>query len=160
MENRNSEWFAGWFDSPYYHLLYGHRDEQEAFAFIQLLVHDHLADRPYVVDLGCGKGRHSRALAEHGKRVHGIDLSPESIEFASKQNTAMATFSVQDMRQLTLDTPADAILNLFTSFGYFESVDEHLSVLSSVAANLKKGGLFILDYFNAHLVEEGSGTFT
>ncbi|MFM7311338.1 MAG: class I SAM-dependent methyltransferase, partial [Flavobacteriales bacterium] len=138
MENRNSEWFAGWFDSPYYHLLYGHRDEQEAFAFIQLLVHDHLADRHYVVDLGCGKGRHSRALAEHGKRVHGIDLSPESIEFASKQNTAMATFSVQDMRQFKLDKPADAILNLFTSFGYFESVDEHLSVLSSVAANLKK----------------------
>lgn len=71
----------------------------------------------------------------------------------------MATFSVQDMRKFSLDYPADAIVNLFTSFGYFESVDEHTQVLSSVAANLRPGGLFVLDYFNAHLVEEGSGQF-
>lgn len=159
VEAMNKEWFAGWFDSPYYHLLYGHRDDREARLFIELLVQHHLTDKQIIVDLGCGKGRHSRVLAEHGKRVYGIDLSPESIDFASQQETAMASFSVQDMRNFSLDIQADAILNLFTSFGYFESVDEHVHVLSSVAENLRPGGLFVLDYFNAHLVEEGSGQF-
>ena len=160
LEAMEKEWFAGWFDSPYYHLLYGYRDEREAEAFVQLLAKGPLENREIIVDLGCGKGRHARALAAFGKQVHGMDLSPESITYANGLKTSGAYFSVQDMRRFQVKEPVDAILNLFTSFGYFDTLEEHIQVLDCVHRGLREGGLFVLDYFNAQLVQEGEGQFS
>ena len=73
-------WFKDWFNSPYYHLLYANRDNKEAAEFIDKLI-DHLKPAPgaTMLDVACGKGRHSIHLAEKGFDVTGIDLSEESI---------------------------------------------------------------------------------
>src|SRR4030095_10089434 len=78
-------WYKEWFNSPFYHKLYFERDEKEAATFISRLI-DHLRPLPesYMLDVACGRGRHSRILAEKGFRVTGIDISFDSIAFAKK----------------------------------------------------------------------------
>jgi 2-polyprenyl-3-methyl-5-hydroxy-6-metoxy-1,4-benzoquinol methylase len=92
-------WFKDWFNSHYYHLLYQHRDEAEANGFIQQLI-DYLHPNmgATMLDVACGKGRHSKALAEMGFDVTGIDLSEESIIDAKLQETASLHFYQHDMR--------------------------------------------------------------
>ena len=78
-------WYSSWFDTPYYHLLYKNRDEQEAKAFIDLLCqYLNLPAGSLALDLACGKGRHAKVMAENGLNVTGLDLSPGSIAEARK----------------------------------------------------------------------------
>lgn len=145
-----SEWFETWFDSPYYPLLYQHRDEKEAQDFIRVLLR-HLklpADARYF-DLGCGRGRHSIFLHQLGFDVTGMDLSAESIAEAKQHEQPGLRFFTGDMRQPLPGGPYDCILNLFTSFGYFASDEEHLTVLHQVKQALAPGGVFLMDYLNS-----------
>lgn len=145
----NSEWFATWFDSEYYHLLYNNRDENEAADFLALLT-KHLAiplDK-HVLDLACGAGRHSRVLARLGYRVSGCDLSKNSIDQANNNALPGTDFFVHDMRE-PLPKKYDAIFNLFTSFGYFDHLSDNLKVLNSVINALEDDGVFVLDFMNA-----------
>jgi SAM-dependent methyltransferase len=79
------DWYTGWFNSPFYHKLYFQRDEKEAAAFIQKLI-SHLKPplQSRMLDVACGRGRHSKMLASLGYHVTGIDISPESIAYARK----------------------------------------------------------------------------
>ncbi|HET6992715.1 MAG TPA: methyltransferase domain-containing protein, partial [Bacteroidia bacterium] len=80
MTSENNCWFESWFDSPYYHLLYGNRDEKEAENFIEVLARFLKAPKgSRALDLACGKGRHSVALYKNGFEVTGIDLSERNI---------------------------------------------------------------------------------
>jgi SAM-dependent methyltransferase len=81
-------WFKDWFNSPYYHQLYFQRDEEEAAAFIYLLLH-HLkpSAEARMLDVACGRGRHSKILAGKGYDVSGMDISAESIVFAKQFET-------------------------------------------------------------------------
>jgi SAM-dependent methyltransferase len=146
----NTEWFATWFDSPYYHTLYKHRNCQEAESFISRLV-DFLkpSSDARFLDLACGKGRHSVFLNKKGFDVTGLDLSPESIRQASAFENEKLHFYVHDMRKLFRTNYFDYILNLFTSFGYFETERDEQSTIDAVAKGLKPGGIFVLDFFNA-----------
>jgi cyclopropane fatty-acyl-phospholipid synthase-like methyltransferase len=148
-EKMNCDWFATWFDSPYYHILYRNRDFIEAEAFITRLLHQiQLPAEAQVLDLACGKGRHSIFLHLSGLRVLGIDLSKESIAQAKVHESSGLHFEVQDMRHFA--APAcKAIFNLFTSFGYFDNVRDNKMVLTQVETHLEKGGYFVLDYFNS-----------
>lgn len=78
-------WYQEWFNSPFYHKLYFQHDEAEARAFIQRLV-EYLKPKPgsRMLDVACGRGRHSRMLAAAHFDVTGTDLSPQSIAFAKK----------------------------------------------------------------------------
>jgi SAM-dependent methyltransferase len=148
------EWFASWFDTHYYHLLYAHRSHDEAAAFIQKLV-AYLAPAPNaaVLDLACGKGRHSIELAKYNLNVTGVDLSPCSIAEAKKHVQKNLHFEVQDMRTLALKPRFDIVFNLFTSFGYFDCDQDNALVLERVYEHLEPGGYFVLDYFNSHLID-------
>ncbi len=149
-----TEWFASWFDSPYYHLLYNNRDEDEASAFIGRLVERlDLPKGARVVDLGCGKGRHSRTLAQLGLSVTGLDLSPESIDYANGQNTPNATFKVHDMRDPFPVNDQDAVFNLFTSFGYFDDPQVNERVIGHISGSLKPKGFFVIDYLSVPFVQ-------
>lgn len=143
-------WFSEWFNSPYYHLLYSHRDEVEAKEFITRLI-EHL--QPHagasMLDVGCGRGRHSRQLAALGFKVTGIDVAPENISFAQKTASTDLTFQVHDMRNTFCAHCMDFVFNFFTSFGYFDSAHEHERALHTMATALKKGGILVLDYVNA-----------
>ncbi len=147
------EWFASWFDSPYYHILYKNRDDNEAQRFITNLVKEiNLKENSKVMDLACGKGRHARILNELGLNVLGVDLSPNSIAFAQKFERNNLSFDVHDMRKVYPDRKFDAIFNLFTSFGYFDDESDNLKVLKSVHSMLNKNGLVIIDFMNVSKV--------
>lgn len=148
------EWFATWFDSPYYHILYQHRDYKEAEEFISnLLVH--LKPKPYsrILDLACGKGRHSLFLAEKKMDVTGVDLSPQSIEHAQKQQHMRLKFQVHDMRKIHIPNYYNYVFNLFTSFGYFENELDNLSTIQAMRGNLRRNGKLVIDFFNAEKVQ-------
>lgn len=149
------DWFVNWFDSPYYHLLYSHRDFREAEMFLDnLLRHIEIPKSSAVLDLGCGKGRHSIYLQGKGFDVTGIDLSVESIQEAKKHNSAGPDFVVADMRTFSLNRQFDCVMNLFTSFGYFDKIEDNLRVLNNVSNHLRPEGIFVLDYFNASSVRK------
>lgn len=151
----SSEWFADWFDSPYYHILYGHRDENEATTFIKNLLHLLRPPAHYRFwDMACGNGRHVRAIADHGFMATGTDLSPNSIKEAMEVEKSNCAFHVHDMRQSIGSCRFDVVLNLFTSIGYFEKEKENETVFKVAYTALKKEGYFILDFLNAHQVIE------
>src|SRR5215510_15203422 len=82
---KQSQWFESWFDSPYYHKLYAHRDRAEAAAFVDALVRELRPDPgSTMLDLGCGTGRHARRLAARGFTVTGLDLSERSLRHARR----------------------------------------------------------------------------
>lgn len=149
-----SDWFAEWFDSPYYHQLYRSRDEAEARRFIDRLVTElNLQARHEVLDLACGRGRHARSLGLHGLQVTGLDLSPQSIAQArTDNNLPNVRFAVHDMREVYRPAAFDAVLNLFTSFGYFDSLADNRRVVEAVHVMLRPGGLMLIDFLNAEKV--------
>lgn len=147
-------WYESWFDSPYYHILYSNRDEQEARAFIdKLLVHLQPPLSSAVLDLACGKGRYSRYLAEQGfADVVGLDLSEKSIRYAREYEHTRLSFFTHDMRLPYRTNYFDYIFSFFTSFGYFDQEKDDLRTLRSVATGLRPSGTFVLDFFNAQYV--------
>lgn len=148
-------WFSDWFNSPYYHKLYFERDEIEAAAFMQALL-DFLQPQPLdcMLDVACGKGRHSRFLAEKGFDVIGIDISPDSIAAAKTHEDEYLQFFIQDMRLPFHSNFFQYAFNLFTSFGYFKTNREHVNALGNIANSLQIGGKLIIDFLNVHYVED------
>ena len=154
-ENTNSKtntWFASWFDTPYYHILYKDRNYREAQIFMDNLTHYlNLPDHAKVLDLACGKGRHSIYLNQLGFTVLGVDLSENSIEVANKNTNDTLHFQVHDMREPLEDT-FDAIFNLFTSFGYFDKEEDNLKTLIAIKENLSEFGFAVIDFMNVPFV--------
>lgn len=147
MENK-AEWFINWFDTPYYHLLYDHRDEKEAQFFMQNLISFlHLKKGNKILDLPCGKGRHSIFLNAQGFDVTGSDLSKNSIRAAKKFENDTLKFSTHDMRDPLLGK-YNAIFNLFTSFGYFEDENSNINVLKNFKSAIFKNGCIVIDFLN------------
>ena len=82
---KEENWFTSWFDSPYYHILYKNRDYSEAELFMTHLTNYlNLPEQGTILDLACGKGRHAIFLNSLGYTVTGVDLSPNSIDYAKK----------------------------------------------------------------------------
>jgi len=150
MENKDQKWFESWFDTEYYHVLYKHRNHQEAEQFIHTLVkYLNLNPGSNVFDLACGKGRHSIELHSHGLNVLGLDLSSASIAHAQQFGRIGLQFQVHDMRLAFGEDRFDAGFNLFTSFGYFGNKEEDILALSNAYKSLHTGGYFVQDYINA-----------
>ncbi|RSK42598.1 class I SAM-dependent methyltransferase [Hymenobacter perfusus] len=144
-----AEWFSTWFDSPYYHRLYQDRDYAEARDFLsRLLAHLHPKPTARLLDLACGKGRHAMYLSEQGYDVTGVDLSAQSIAHARQFAHRHLHFQVHDMREPLPYGPFDFVLNLFTSFGYFEHEAENVVALRNAAAELRPGGKMVIDFLN------------
>lgn len=147
------DWFETWFDTPYYHILYKNHDFTEAQAFIKNLMEVlNLKEGSNVIDLACGKGRHSVFLNKLGFNVLGLDLSKESINYDKQYENDTLNFLVHDMRNPIDGEKVDAVLNLFTSFGYFDDESDDKKVFRSVSDALKPGGCFVLDYLNQTFV--------
>ena len=130
-------WFKDWFNSPYYHKLYAHRDEMEAAGFIdKLIAHLQPAKGARMLDVACGKGRHSMQLAANGFDVTGIDLSKESIAYALQNESDHLHFYEHDMRLPFWINYFDVAFNFFTSFGYFNTQREHDNAIRTIATSL------------------------
>lgn len=149
---QNSTWFASWFDSPYYHILYKDRNYREAQLFMDNLTrYLNLPEKAKVLDLACGKGRHSIYLNQLGFDVLGVDLSENSIQEAKKNTNDRLDFQVHDMR-LPLGKKFDAVFNLFTSFGYFENETDNLKTLQTIKESLSEYGFAVIDFMNVNHV--------
>lgn len=145
------EWFSEWFDSHYYHILYKHRDHQEAESFIDnLKIYLHLKYHDQILDLACGKGRHAIYMNRLGFNVTGLDLAPKSISHARQFENDRLRFYVHDMRKIWKHNYFDYVFNLFTSFGYFNTDAEHQQAIKAMAENLKTGGKLLLDFLNTY----------
>ncbi len=155
-------WFEPWFNTPEYHLLYGHRSELEAIAFVEELAGHHAlpASDQRILDIGCGAGRHAAAMASIGHTVVGMDLSANSIAKASAMHVSKELrleFVQGDMRNIASQfapNEFDAVTMLFTSFGYFDKEEEHEQTLRGVRRVLKPQGAFVLDFLNLHQVKK------
>ncbi len=143
------KWFQNWFNSPYYHILYHQRDDEEAEYFIDnLCAYLKPAADSRLLDIACGRGRHAIYLNKKGYDVTGIDLSLASIKYAQGFENCKLHFLVHDMRYLFYINYFDFAFNLFTSFGYFETEKDHVNALKTFRKSLKKDGMLVLDYFN------------
>ena len=146
-------WYATWFDTPYYHLLYKNRNQVEAGNFIEnLLQYLKPSKEALFLDVACGKGRHSKHIHQLGFNVHGIDLSEKSIKEASIFNNERLHFEQHDMREVYRSNYFDYTVNLFTSFGYFDEVSDNQKAMDAMAKNLKKDGILVVDFMNSKKV--------
>ena len=146
-----AEWFEEWFNEEYL-ALYPHRDDADAGRLVAAL-QQRLPWREgmRVLDVACGPGRHTRAFEDAGARCIGADLSIALLRQA--QLTSSAPLVRADMRALPVRPGSmDLTVNLFTSFGYFDSEAEHESALSEMVTTVRPGGWFVLDFLNSALV--------
>lgn len=152
----DAEWFEEWFRSDFYMKLYSHRDVEEAEACVDLILGSTGLSAPRsepvaALDLACGPGRHAMVLAERGCRVTAVDLSPTLLAYAESQARREGLpirFIRSDMREIAFDREFDLVLQLFTSFGYFDEHSDDARVLSRVRASLHSGGYYALDLIN------------
>ncbi len=147
----STSWYEEWFDSSLYEKLYAHRDDKEAARLADLLEVELPESRYHkILDLGCGRGRHSLNMARRGYKVTGFDLSERAIQKANEraaEEKLSINFGIHDMRE-PLDEQFDAILNLFTTFGYFDDDSENSRVLHAMSRMLRPAGRLVIDYLN------------
>ena len=144
-------WYREAFGRHYLEV-YSHRDDDSARREVAFAA-DALGLTPgdHVLDLACGAGRHSRALAALGCRVTGMDLSPELLVSAGAA-AGGPDYVRGDMRSLPFSRVFEVICQFFTSFGYFEDPSEDESVLAEVQRVLRPGGRYLFDYLNTERV--------
>ena len=153
MSKNNNNFYESWFDTPFYHILYKNRDYKEAEMFTsELMTFLNLPIESKILDLACGKGRHSIFLNKMGYNVTGVDNSSKNIVNAKKYENNKLNFTIHDMRDPLIDK-FDLIVNLFTSFGYFDDFEDNLKTLMSIKLNLKKNGIAVIDFLNINYVK-------
>lgn len=155
-------WYKKWFDNKEYLELYSHRNSADAKKAADLIVESvPLSRNSSVLDLACGNGRHSLIIASRGYNVLGADLSPFLINEAKKKlknqyrrYRKKLSFELMDMRKIPYKNKFDLVVNLFSSFGYFDSDEENIKVVSGVSKSLRKGGYFFFDFLNENYVRK------
>ncbi len=152
MATADPHWFRGFFEREWLDQVALRIPPEQTAAQVDFVVEAlDLAPGARVLDLACGHGRHSVELARRGFRVTGLDLSQRSLALAREAATR-ADVEIElihgDMREIPFAGEFDAVLNLFTAFGYFESDAENSRVLEAVERALRPGGLFLIDSLN------------
>lgn len=142
------EWFEEWFGEEYLRL-YPHRDDADAERVVSLLTHELPWRRGWrVLDVACGAGRHLVALERAGAVPTGFDLSAVLLRRA--QQATRRPLVRADMRALPFRTGSmDLTVNLFTSFGYFATDEEHADAIGQMLETVRPGGWFVIDFLNA-----------
>lgn len=154
MQKPAKNWYADWFDTPFYHTLYQDRDDKEARFFMDNLTkYLQLPLNASVLDLACGRGRHSIYLNKLGFNVVGADLSANNINFAKKFENETLHFSRHDMTK-PYPQKFNAVLNLFTSFGYFDNDQDHINTIKAIKQALHKNGTGVIDFLNVNYVKQ------
>ena len=141
----------------YEEMLGPERSEADAELIVRLLS---LRPGMRVLDVPCGEGRIAGRLARGGCEVVGVDASERFLRLA-QERWPEVTFRLGDLRRLAFESEFDAVLNWFTSFGYFDRATND-AVLRAFARALRPGGQLLLELHNpgrlARLVELGGGS--
>ncbi|MGZ3646948.1 MAG: class I SAM-dependent methyltransferase [Ktedonobacteraceae bacterium] len=162
----DTSWYKTFFGEDYLRLyepiLTLERTQREVDGIVNLLALPHGSS---ILDLCCGHGRHAIPLAQRGYKVTGQDLSEVFLHEAEKEAMAKGVqvhWLHGDMRNIPFKSEFDAVINIFTAFGYLENQDEDQQVLKQVYKALKPGGLFLLEtlhreglmrHFSPHMIE-------
>ncbi|MCL0081979.1 class I SAM-dependent methyltransferase [Dehalococcoidia bacterium] len=144
-----AEWFE---DEAFWESFYPFLFTQERFQIAEEQVEKILELVDFkghdVLDLCCGPGRHSIALAKKGLTVTGVDRSRfllAKAEARAEEQNVEVEWVEEDMRYFTCHEAFDLVLNMFTSFGYFDNKDDDLKVLQNIHQSLRPGGICLLD---------------
>jgi len=153
-----AQWFQKWFASEDYLLVYNHRDSNDAKLLTDLILKVYQPNQNSVIlDSACGAGRHTEYFVTKGYKVIGFDLSMLLLLKAKENLFAykhLITLIRADIREICFKNRFDLILNLFTSFGYFETDEENFSFIKKSINFMKPGGSYIFDYFNIFYLKE------
>ena len=147
----STEWFEDWFGSEYLEL-YAHRNAESASAEVSWLTKElKLGTASRVLDVACGAGRHLSALMRISLHCFGGDLSMPLLKTAASSDSWLEGRLLRyDMRSLPFANDSfDAVVSLFTSFGYFADDLQHLKSLKEIARILKPNGTFLFDFLNS-----------
>ncbi|PID59278.1 MAG: hypothetical protein CR986_06625 [Ignavibacteriae bacterium] len=160
----NKEWFKDWFASEHYLDVYKHRNNADTERIINLILSNtKISKGAKILDAACGAGRHSIKFAKEGFDVTGFDLSQTLLNIAernAKLNSTNIKFLNSDLRSFNTESKFDLIVNLFTSFGYFETDEENFAFIKTAYKLLQDSGYYILDYLNKNYVEHNLIKFT
>lgn len=142
-------WYQTFFGEDYLRIyapfLPPERTAREVTGIITLL---NIQPGKSILDLCCGHGRHAIPLAQRGYQITGQDLSAVFLQRAESEAEALGLdthWVHSDMKNIPYENEFDAIINIFTSFGYLASEEEDLRVLQQVQRALKSGGHFLLE---------------
>jgi SAM-dependent methyltransferase len=144
---QKSEWWASYFDAQYlkeYEPLFElEQDRRQVARLLEVLA---LPSGSCILDVPCGQGRHAHLLAEAGFDVDGLDYSRELLALARKRGTGRTLrYTRGDMRKLPARWTGrfDAVVNLFTSFGFFIDPSDDAAVIREMARVLRPGGVLV-----------------
>lgn len=142
-------WWQSYFDETYVRRLT--IDTEQTVAEV-LMLRDLIGDPPLdILDVACGQGRHSIALAQGGYHVIGLDTSSTLLDLArsaAAQRGVALEFVEGDMRAIPYVECFDGILNMNTAFGYFADESENQQALEGIARALKPGGRLVMELAN------------
>lgn len=143
------DWTNNYFDELYLKFFLENQNNETTEAQIKIV--ENYIDGKLILDAGCGIGRHSILLAKKGYNIVGIDSSELYIEIAKKKALELKLenleFIKKDMREPLGDSIFDGIINLWSSFGYFDD-ETNFKIILNFSNSLKKDGKFILDVEN------------
>ncbi|MCE2504324.1 MAG: class I SAM-dependent methyltransferase [Chlorobi bacterium] len=156
------KWYEEWFDSKYYLQLYSHRNKIEAEACIDIIqratqFHPTETDKVRVLDIACGPGRHAISLAKRGFDVTAVDLSTTLLHHAhseAQKAEVPIKFLQLDMRSLDFNAKFDLAVQLFSSFGYFDTIEEDFAVIQGARQALRDIGYYAIDLINPLVLEK------
>ncbi len=150
-------WFKDWFGSDLYLKVYEHRNDDDAKRICDLIIEKtNLKANSKILDGACGAGRHSIYLSKLGHEVFAFDLSKTLLHIAytkALEEKENVHFVCSDIRYPAFNGQFHLIVNLFTSFGYFNSIEENFLFIKWAYQNLKSGGYYVLDYFNEKYIQ-------
>jgi len=152
MAKRRGKWYVDFFRAGFYYdwapAERFERAERETDFIAEALG---LPAGAAILDLCCGEGRHTVALARRGYQMTGLDLSALHLRYArraAREAGVAVRWHRADMREIPWRGEFDAVINIFTAFGYFDDEREDFQVLSAVSRALKPGGRLLLDTMN------------
>jgi 2-polyprenyl-3-methyl-5-hydroxy-6-metoxy-1,4-benzoquinol methylase len=147
-------WFETFFDEHWLVISSETHSQERSAAEVEFLIAElGLETGQRVLDLPCGHGRHSIELARRGLRVVGVDLNDAPLEMA---RAAARDVGVQldlrriDMRAIEFREEFDAVINMWTSFGYFEREADDREVLDRAWKALRPGGALVIETVNLY----------
>ncbi len=141
--------------SKYYDVLYGDKNYESEATYLTSIFNRHeVRSKSEILEIGCGTGKHAKALLEKGFQVHGIDQSQGMVEQA-RQRVPSGNFAVAEATSFSLPNQKfAAAFSFFHVMSYLQSPAELKKAASRVSEHLASGGLFVFDCWNLPAVKK------
>jgi len=143
--------------AQYYDVIYGNKDYKKECTYLEQLFQKFASKKTKtILDLGCGTANHMIPLLQRGYTMTGIDGSAQMLKIAAQK---LDNFNLkgnlvkQKLQTFTLNQKFDVVLCMFSVIDYITQKKGLLSMLNNVAGHMKKGSLFIFDFWNESAVE-------